>query len=182
MSLFFSVAATVALFGFGVQHIQAQSEPVTTGLSASAQERITNLVANMSNRFDATIVRLDNIANRLDARLEKEAAGGVNVTASRSHLEAARIALENAKQKASETDTMAATTVTSLEPRLKWSGLRAHLLSIKQLVIEAHSELLRSVATLKNPPEATTTTASSTASTSASSADTIAPESEETII
>ncbi len=125
-------------------------------LSERAQERITNLAANISNRFDGIIARLQNIINRLNTRIEKLEATGADVSQAKQSLASAGVALEAARDDLDDIDDAVATVVGSPDPKTEWQGVRAKFISAREHVRTAHSELRATVAHLKNAQPAAT--------------------------
>ena len=119
-------------------------------LSERAQERITNLAANISNRFDGIIARLQNIINRLNTRIEKLEATGADVSQAKQSLQSADIALEAARDDLDDIDDAVAAVVGSPDPKTEWQGVRAKFVSAREHVRTAHTELRNTVAHLKN--------------------------------
>jgi hypothetical protein len=137
-------------------------------LSDRAQERLINLAANISNRFDATITRMENIANRLDSRAQKIAATGQDTSAAVSALTAARSDIAIAARIMSTIDEEVLAVVGATDARAEWQSLRDTYQEVRALLQSARDNLQLSITFLRNPPaiespvsEATTTTATS---------------------
>ena len=128
---------------------QAQVAQNKAALQARAQERVTNLSANMSNRMEAVINRLQNISNRLESRIKKVNAGGVNTTASAAALASARLSLDGAMAEISDIDADVYTAFSSADVGTGWSTLKIKFSTIKNLIKTAHSELRSSISLLK---------------------------------
>ena len=126
-------------------------------LSERAQERITNLAANISNRFDGIIARLENIHNRLETRIIKLEEAGVDVSQARQSLTKSREALERAKGELRGIDEAVVFVVGSTDPKSEWQKVRLTFISARQEVRTAHTELRNTVAYLKNAQPAPTT-------------------------
>tara|TARA_B100000508_G_scaffold141059_1_gene145730 strand:+ start:2307 stop:2984 length:678 start_codon:yes stop_codon:yes gene_type:complete len=118
-------------------------------LQAQAQTRITNLAANMSNRMDAAIERLTNIADRLDSRIAKIQAEGVDTSAAEASLASARMSIDAAAAEIATIDTEVAAVVGSENVRTAWEGLKAKYQEIKNYIKTAHTELRNTVEALK---------------------------------
>lgn len=144
--------------------------PVDTSkalLSPTAQTRITNLAANVSNRLDATLRRLTNVHDRIQSRIEKTAALGVDTTTAsialgeaNGHLTIAWTALQNIDR-----DVVAF--IGSSNPKAGFLRLKATYTTIYSELKLAHSSLLLALrnvdGTITQTPESTTV--SSTTST-----------------
>ena len=126
-------------------------------LSERAQERITNLAANISNRFDGIIARLENIHNRLETRIIKLEETGVDASQARQSLTRSREALQRAKGELRGIDEAVVFVVGSTDPKSEWQKVRLTFISARQEVRTAHTELRNTVAYLKNAQPAPTT-------------------------
>lgn len=129
-------------------------------LNARTQERITNLAANISNRFDAVIARMQNISGRLNSRLDKQAGEGGDVTAARASLQSVNASLLKASQSIGNIDEQVLQLVGSTNPLPQWQVVRGTYLETKDTILTAHRELRSTIAILKNPaplPVATST-------------------------
>jgi predicted PurR-regulated permease PerM len=128
-----------------------------TILSERAQERVTNLAANISNRFDGIIARLQNITNRLNTRVEKLEASGIDVTLARISLSAADTALDDARGELGDIDEAVARVIGSSDPKTEWQNVRAKFMQAREHVRTAHTQLRNTVVNLKETAPATTT-------------------------
>lgn len=120
-------------------------------LDARTQERITNLAANLSNRLDATIARLQNISVRLESRANKIASGGADVSEALNTIESARNSLQQAAQGMSTIDAQIAQVVGGDSPVEQWASAKNTYQTASVLVRAAHSDLNAAVSLLKNP-------------------------------
>lgn len=118
-------------------------------LPAAIQKRVINLAANMSNRIDAAAARLTHIADRLDSRLKKLAATGVNVTAAREQLARATDTLDAVAASMANIDTAVYTSVTSPEPRVAWQQVRSHFQKNHAALQSSKTQLQNAVASAK---------------------------------
>lgn len=125
-------------------------------LSERAQERITNLAANISNRFDGIVARLENIHNRLETRIIKLEESGADVSQARQSLTKSHEALNRAKGELRGIDEAVAYVVGSPNPKTAWQQVRLTFISAREEVRTAHTELRNTVANLKNVQPATT--------------------------
>jgi hypothetical protein len=132
-------------------------------LESRAQERIINLAANISNRFDAIIARLENITNRLTTRAQKLQSENYDTSAALSSLEQARAALSSAKREMSDIDQAVVYAVGSQDPKTEWQNVKMKYLTARDSIKIAHSELKNTISHLKNAqrtipaPQATST-------------------------
>jgi exonuclease VII small subunit len=125
-------------------------------LSGRAQERITNLAANISNRFDGIIARLENIHDRLETRIIKLEESGADVSQARQSLNKSSEAIDRARGELRGIDEAVAYVVGSPDPKTAWQQVRLTFISARTEVRTAHTELRNTVANLKNIQPATT--------------------------
>jgi len=121
-----------------------------TTLTETAQKRVINLAANISNRIDATIARLTNIATRLESRIEKLKNIGVNTAAAEEELATANELLTSIAERMANIDSDVYKSITSETPRESWQTIRAFLVEIKNDLMSAKAALRATVAALKN--------------------------------
>ena len=153
----------------GVQEQITGEKPLKDAvLTRRIQERIINLAANISNRFDGLIARLENIANRLQKRIDKERAEGYDMSAAEASLTTARSELTAAKEQMRDIDTSVLGAVGSVDPRGEWRVVRVQFLTARDHIKASHAALRETILNLKGapvglPPAPTaTSTASST--------------------
>lgn len=137
-------------------------------LTKRIQERIINLAANISNRFDGLIARLDNIAGRLQKRIDKQRSEGYDVSAAELSLATARTELNSAKEEMKTIDVSVRQAIGSVDPRGEWRGVRVKFLTTRDHIKAAHAALRETITLLKTttpgaplPTNATTTATSS---------------------
>ena len=131
---------------------QPATPPQVVELDARTQERITNLAANLSNRLDATIARLQNISTRLESRANKIASGSADVSEALNTLRNANDSLQQAEQRMSGIDAQIAQVVGGDSPIQQWSSAKNTYQTAIMLVRAAHNDLNAAVSLLKNPP------------------------------
>ncbi len=119
-------------------------------LERRAQERIINLAANISNKFDAIIARLGNIANRLNNRIQKMKVEGYDTTAAEASLFSAQTAINDARTEMSTIDRAVIDAVGSQSPKTEWQKVRAKYLAARERIKAAHMDLKLTVANLKS--------------------------------
>jgi hypothetical protein len=117
----------------------ATSEAV---LSKTAQNRLTNLAANMSNRMDATASRLQNVVGRLNSRLQKMTDAGHDVSKARTSIGVAQTNLDRAKKNMSTIDLEVSAFIGSTHPRDYWNDLRFIYIDTKDALTAAHTEII----------------------------------------
>lgn len=122
----------------------------TANLSARSQDRLTNLAANMSNRFDAVIARLQKIQTRLENRINKIEATGQDVSAAQGYLQTAQTSLSLAEENMRNIDVAVAGFVGGTNPRESWIELRDRYTNTRDLVRSAHADMRAAILALKN--------------------------------
>jgi hypothetical protein len=130
------------------EQITGQSE-TTVVLSARAQERITNLAANISNRLDAIIVRLEQISARLESRLDKLQSEGKDTTPARNSLTLIQSDLANAKREMQGIDEAVLRVVGSPDPKAEWLQVRQKFVRARDHIRSAHTNLRNTVQIIK---------------------------------
>lgn len=145
--------------------VQEQIQGPESALDRRVQERITNLAANISNRFDGIIARMQNIIDRLSQRIEKQASAGYDVGAARASLDSAQRSLDEAKQQMTDIDEAVADALGSTDPRTKWKGVRAKFVTARDAIKIAHGELRNTIITLKGSPQTVNETATTSVTT-----------------
>lgn len=123
------------------------------GLSEQRQTRIINLAANISNRMDATIVRLSTIADRLTTRYDKMTAEGTNVTAARALLADASTALAAAATTLEDIDVRVTSATRSENPRSDWQAVKMQYSTAREEIKRAFSFLQQSITAAASPSD-----------------------------
>ena len=118
-------------------------------LSATTQQRIKNLAANISNRLEAAITRLTQIHNRLESRIQKMKAGGVDTTAAEASLLLAKTELEGATALLSNIDLEVHNATTANTPVTLWQDVKKRYQDAATLIRSAHANLRKAIAELK---------------------------------
>jgi hypothetical protein len=135
---------------------QFQDEEKNAVLEKRTQERITNLAANISNRFDGIIARLQNIIDRLSKRIEKQESLGYDVQAAKDSLSASTMALDEARTQMDDIDEAVRDALGSTDPRGEWRNVRTKYLTARESIRKAHTELRNTIINLKNAQKQTT--------------------------
>jgi hypothetical protein len=131
-----------------------------TALTQVRQTRITNLAANISNRMDAAVIRLQTISLRLEQRIIKMEGAGTETSLAKEKLALANELLINARLKLGDIDTLVNEATYSTEPQNNWQTVRERYQETSSLIRQAHLTLQESITTLKNPVLRTQNTAS----------------------
>ncbi|OIP77152.1 MAG: hypothetical protein AUK16_02435 [Parcubacteria group bacterium CG2_30_44_11] len=118
-------------------------------LDVRAQKRITNLAANISNRMDAAVARLNQIIDRLTARTTELEAKGVDTVEAEVHIADAKTAVDAAAALLADIDEEMASVTGSESPREKWTAVREIFLNVKAELVKARESLRAAVASLK---------------------------------
>ncbi len=121
-----------------------------TALSLVTQTRITNLCANISNRLDAVIARQENIAKRLQTRIDKMKMQTIDTNIAEERLRVALVTINQAKDSIRNIDSDVHQTVTATDPKYKWTDVHATYIETDRLVRQAHTELEAVISTLKS--------------------------------
>ncbi len=133
-----------------------------------AQTRLLNLTANMSNRMEGAVKRLQNVTDRLTSRLNKMEAEGKNMSAARAEIALAQLKLNEATQNLANIDMEVNGFVGSATPKENWQNLKNKYLITRIAIIAAHQNILATINLAQNatdvPPTISTTTSTSTAS------------------
>jgi len=127
----------------------ALKEERRTMLAERTQSRVKNLAANISNRVEAAIGRLDQIITRMEARMDLLEEQGVDVDDARAELENAKEALQNATDAIASIDTDVETVIGSEDPQAAWSSVRTVFTTVKSELQIAQTALKSSLALLK---------------------------------
>ena len=134
-----------------------------------AQTRLLNLAANMSNRMESAVKRLQNVTDRLTSRLNKMEEQGKNVSAARSELAQAQLKLNEATQNLASIDNEVNAFVGSATPRENWQNLKNTYINTRIAIIAAHQNILATVNLAQNAIVSPFNISTSTSSTTASS-------------
>lgn len=118
-------------------------------LTERTQERITNLAANISNRIDAAIERLRNIAGRFESRRDTINDRGIATPEADLALADAIASLESAEATMADIDEAVAAVTGSESPREAWQGVRAQYQEAVTAVRTTRQHLRDAVASLK---------------------------------
>lgn len=151
-----SLAATSHVFAQGIESEAPSS--VASERSAAAdraalpervQDRIINLSRNMEARMQAVTARFDNIIARMERRIEKLEAEGVDTSEATVFVGHAKTSLETAKSNLTDLDQTVVRAVTSDSPRDRYRTVRNSLMNTKHAVKDTHTHLRTTLALLK---------------------------------
>ncbi|MFM2424275.1 MAG: hypothetical protein RLZZ70_666 [Candidatus Parcubacteria bacterium] len=131
---------------------------VRTTLPRTAQMRIMNLAANISNRFDASVRRLTNIQTRLESRAAKLDSEGLNTAPAREKLAEATSHIDEAAKDLATIDTAVALFVGSETPRDRWQILKETYRGIAEEIKLSHQATVEALLLLRSATTVSPTT------------------------
>lgn len=148
--------------------VATPTRPLTTEptLQKIAQNRLLNLAANMSNRMDSAVLRLQNVINRLTSRLDKMAGSGGEVTRAKTELALAQTKLDEAKRALASIDVEVNAFIGSATPRENWANLKKTYLSTRDAIVASHQSILATINLAETTGTAPDTMTSSTTASS----------------
>lgn len=140
------------------ERIASSSQPIVEQLQArraALAERLTlriqNLLDNMARRMDAAIERLKDIADRMESRIEKLEATGVDGSEAYGFINTARTELNLAAELIDEEfEDVAEDAVTSENPREHMQGVRTTFIEAGSHIRAAHEALRSALSALKD--------------------------------
>ena len=174
--LLFGLILSAGMFSY----VDAQE----AALTASEQDRLVNLGANISNRIDATVFRLEQIRDRMQKRLPQlglEAELASDIT---KRLERIDPFLSEIRSSMNTIDADMQSVAQAENPKARWRDVRVRYLSSKQNLREVRDMLVNAFLLMEDPssfspePAAATSTATTTEPVASSTADTTATTSE----
>ncbi len=119
-------------------------------LSEAQQNRFINLVRNVHGRMEAAIMRLENITVRIETRVAKLEAEGIDTTEALAPLADAKNKLAEAKSMLSQAKNAAETGLVSDNPRERFTAAREQFRNIRQSIRDAYILLREAVSALKD--------------------------------
>lgn len=131
------------------------------------KERLAKFITNTIERYEAAITRLEKLAQRIDSRIAKFEAEGVNVTKAKELMVIAKLKIETAKTSVSGINlqselTASSTATTTVMIKKDFEGLRAQLEKAKTDIKAAHAALVDVVKNLKPGQNRTATSTATT--------------------
>lgn len=140
-----------------------------TKLSGVKQTRIINLCANISNRFEATLARLENITKRLEVRIRIMNTRGLQVDDAAILLLEVQTTLNTARVQLENIDSEVFAVATGDKPQSSWKQLRTTFTKTYKTIQQAQEQLKEVVILLKNSTIPTNQEVNSTTTTEADS-------------
>jgi ABC-type transporter Mla subunit MlaD len=149
------------------EEIKSEVEKRKEGAISQIKERLAKFTSNTVERFNAAIDRLEKLAQRIDSRIGKLEAEGVNVSKAKELMVIAKLKIETAKTSVSgislQSELTASSTATSTAMIKKdFDGLRAQLDKAKTDIKAAHAALVDVVNNLKPGRNKTATSTATT--------------------
>ena len=133
--------------------LEAREQTETTKeqkkLTGAQQTRITNLSANISNRLEATITRLEIITKRLEARMQIMNAQGLNVDEASLQLLEVHTTLNGAQRQLENIDSAVASVTGGEKPQATWAVVRTTFIETHRKVVLAKEQLSATVLLLR---------------------------------
>ncbi len=135
--------------------IDAKKEAVKTAVEERRQnvekqviDRLKKFVANLVNRFEAAVERLNTLSTRIESRIAKLEAAGIDVTESKTLLVAAKLKIQVASSSIAQIQTKADAVITG-DTRALYPELKSTVEQEKALIKEAQAALVEVVKSLK---------------------------------
>ncbi|PJC66875.1 MAG: hypothetical protein CO016_04155 [Candidatus Yonathbacteria bacterium CG_4_8_14_3_um_filter_46_25] len=119
-------------------------------ISELRNERIRAYMQRMLARFNAAIQRLSAIADRIDSRIEKLSAQGVNTFEARNSISVAREKILIAEQDTSAAKQKSEEALLSEDPKTSFDEVRAIVNDVVATIKDAHVLLVDAITLLKN--------------------------------
>lgn len=132
--------------GFDTREQQKEEHRAT--LAQNIQERIINLTENVQKRFVAATERMSNIIMRLEARIEKLSAQGIDTSAAKAKLEQAKEMNRNAIDTLGKLGSVR-DVVTDAAPREAFMVMRMQFATAQGFLRQTHAALRETVSFLK---------------------------------
>jgi len=118
-------------------------------LDDRTKQRITNLAANISNRMDAATARMQNIIIRLESRINKLTAAGLDTSEAVAALASAQVSINAAASALQTIDVSVQAAVTSEDPRAAWQTVKRTYGDIRAQLQTAYTEIQTAIQALK---------------------------------
>lgn len=124
--------------------------PTTAGsLSPAEQTRVVNLAANISNQLEASLTRFEMIANRLDARAERIANRGGDVSIAYQYINELRAHTNSARVLLQQIDQRVGVMATAANPAAAWQPVKQTYRQTNAVIGDARTSAIATVAALK---------------------------------
>ncbi len=117
-------------------------------LESNIQDRVINLASNVTGRLTAALDRMNNIAIRIDSRIAKLDAMGVETTRAKTRLAEAQKVIDDARTKLKNIPSID-NAIRGDAPRESFTAIRAEFVVVRDLARQSHTLLIDTVAILK---------------------------------
>ncbi|MEX0652139.1 MAG: hypothetical protein WD509_01470 [Candidatus Paceibacterota bacterium] len=125
-------------------------EPRDAVLKKQKEDRTVKFLSNIKNKMDAAISRLEILAERIESRIDKFEARGVDMTEARRLLETAKESIAQAVENITTAFEEAREVLALDLTRDAFGGVVSELSKAKENLRAAHSVLIQVVRTMKN--------------------------------
>jgi len=123
-------------------------------LKDAQQKRILNLSANISNRMEAAIGRIEIIIERFNQRITKLKALGIDTASAEVKISESTRLLVEARAKLAGIDTTVFNATTSNDPRFDWQNVKTIYRETAALIKASHQSLREALVLLKEAVKA----------------------------
>ncbi|GMU74031.1 MAG: hypothetical protein AMXMBFR44_2300 [Candidatus Campbellbacteria bacterium] len=132
------------------EEIKNRFEEKRAEFSADRQQKIANILERVITRLQSAIDRLTGFADRIDARLTLLEDEGLDMDVPQGHVDAARDTLDDAQEKLNGIDpSEILEDLGTTTPPTAIGTLRAELVAVKELLREAHGQLIDAISSIK---------------------------------
>jgi DNA anti-recombination protein RmuC len=131
------------------EEMKQKQEERQTNLKGEMKDRLGEFLKRTVARFEAAIERLNDMANRIDSRIQKLADRDVDVATAQSLLADARISIGEASDAVLSVEVEIATALESESPREALGGVRELLVVARDAIKDAHRALVAVIVELK---------------------------------
>ena len=123
-------------------------------IADAAKARIHAYTEKMWRRFNAAVLRLEKLADRIGARIAKFEQGGANMAEPKQLLEQARKEISEARSAITEAKTAVETAVSSENPKQAFEQTRTIIQNANEKIKAAHNSLVQAIRVMRaNTPE-----------------------------
>ncbi len=131
------------------EEMRNRMEERRTALSLDRQDRIINLSRNMEAHMQAAVARLEQIIGRLESRMRKLDASGIDVSKAQEILELAKTSLATAKNDLVTVDTLVVSIISGDTARERFGEVRTIFISARNAIRDTHVHLQTVIGLLK---------------------------------
>lgn len=127
----------------------------TPKIPEALRNRMVNLASNLNERLTAAVARYTNIADRLDTRIVKIEANGVDTAAAKAKLAEARSSISSANIAITALFQAFQSVPTAEQPRMALGQARVQFQNARSALVAAHIQLRETIMLLKEALRAT---------------------------